>query len=171
MLVVFYGLLAVFIQPVVPAVFGIQNLVVGLVPVIIGYCAMRGSDGAIVVFVLGGGLLYDFLTLNAPGMGPLLWGLTAFIVRTQRGWLSESHMAIHITVAAAASFLFFAFERLLYLAVRTNWSWDFELTYSMTLHAVANALICPLFFWMLDLLLDMIALGRKRGKYYSYADS
>jgi cell shape-determining protein MreD len=157
-------LVMLFAQPMVPVFFNQNNWLLGLTPVLLTYLSLRGSDAALVVFVLVGGLLHDLVLLHYAGMGPLLWGLVAFMVRSQREWLVDARWPVWVVMSFAATFLYLGCDRLFFLFAHRYWSWDQDLSFNILKLALFNAVLCPLLFWGLDFVFGERE-ARRRGAY------
>jgi cell shape-determining protein MreD len=151
-LVVLYVAMAIG-QPALPALFGERTWLIGLAPLLLVYGALRAPDFSLMLFVIIGGVAHDLILLHYIGMGPLLWLLTVFVVRSQQDWLKNAHWSMVMVVSFAASFFHLAMDRVFFLVYNGFWSWDFELSTSLLKIATVNALFSPLVFKGLDLLL------------------
>lgn len=140
-------------QPLLPPLWGERTWLLGLSPLLLIYGALRAPDFFLMLFVIIGGIAHDFILLHYLGMGPLLWLLTVFLVRSQREWLLLSHWSMLGVVAFAASFFHLAMDRVFFLVYNGFWSWDFELSASLLKISLVNGLLGPLVFWILDLVL------------------
>jgi len=140
-------------QPLLPPLMGERTWLLGLSPLLLVYGALRAPDFSLMLFVILGGVVHDFILLHYLGMGPLLWLLTVFVVRSQREFLRASHWSLLFVVSFAASFFHLAMDRVFFLVYNGFWSWDFELSTSLLKIALVNGLIGPPFFWLLDLVL------------------
>ncbi len=137
-------LVLVLLQPQLPDLLGERSWLLGLTPVLLVYAALRAPDFALMMFVMVGGLLHDLLLLHYVGMGPLLWGLTVFLVRSQRSWLGMAHWALRPPIVFVASLFYMVGDRLFFLTYHGFWSWNFELSFSLIKISFFNALISPL---------------------------
>lgn len=140
-------------QPMMPPLFGERTWLIGLTPLLLAYMALRAGDLALMVFLIAGGVVHDLLLLHYIGMGPLLWFLTAFVVRSQVAWLRGAHWSMVLVVCFAASFFHLAMDRVFFLTYNGFWSWDFELSTSLLKISAFNAVISPLLFKVFDLLM------------------
>jgi cell shape-determining protein MreD len=155
-LVFLYVVMAVA-QPLLPPLMGERTWLIGLSPLLLIYGALRAPDFFLMLFVILGGVVHDFILLHYLGMGPLLWLLTVFLVRSQRDYLKASHWSRLFVVSFAASFFHLGMDRVFFLVYNGFWSWNFELSTSLMKIALVNGLLGPPFFWVLDVLL------RERG--------
>jgi cell shape-determining protein MreD len=155
-LVFLYVVMAVA-QPLLPPLMGERTWLMGLSPLLLIYGALRAPDFFLMLFVILGGVVHDFILLHYLGMGPLLWLLTVFLVRSQRDFLKASHWSLLFVVSFAASFFHLGMDRVFFLFYNGFWSWNFELSASLMKIALVNGLLGPPFFWVLDVLL------RERG--------
>ena len=144
-------LVMLFAQPVVPALFNQSNWLLGLTPVFLAYLSLRAGDLALMAFVIIGGLMHDLVLPHYVGMGPLLWSVVAFMVRSQRDLLREAHWPVLMVISFAATFLYLCCDRLFFLFVNQYWSWDQDLSFNIFKLAVFNAVLCPPLFFILDL--------------------
>ncbi len=149
-----------FSQRMVPAVFGLDSWLLGLTPVLLCYIALRAGDLALVSFIILGGLLHDLVLLEYFGMGPLLWAIVVFTIRSQEPWVAGSHWLLQILMNFAASFLYLCCDRLFFLLVHQYWSWDYNLSIGLLQMSLFNALLGPLLFVVLDFILG--GTGRMR---------
>lgn len=151
-LVLLYVALAIG-QPMLPPLWGERTWLLGLSPLLLIYGALRAPDFYLMLFVILGGVAHDFILLHYLGMGPLLWLLTVFVVRSQREWLQNSHWSVLPVVAFAACFFHLSMDRLFFLVYNGFWSWDYELSVSLLKIALVNAVVCLPLFRLLDWLL------------------
>jgi cell shape-determining protein MreD len=156
-LVLLYVAIAVG-QPLLPPLMGERTWLIGLSPLLLIYGALRAPDFFLMLFVILGGVVHDFILLHYLGMGPLLWLMTVFLVRSQRDYLRASHWSLLFVVSFAASFFHLAMDRVFFLVYNGFWSWNFELSTSLMKIALVNGLLGPPVFWVLDVLL------RARGR-------
>jgi cell shape-determining protein MreD len=162
-------------QPMIPAVFGERTWLIGLSPLLLVYCALRAPDFSLMLFVILGGVVHDLILLHYIGMGPLLWLMTVFIVRSQQDWLRTSHWVLLLVVCFAASFFHLAMDRIFFLAYNGFWSWNFELSTSLLKISTINALLSPVLFWILDFVLRTPGkksgfVGESRHRFHRRAD-
>jgi cell shape-determining protein MreD len=152
-------LIMLFAQPMVPVLFDQNNWLLGLTPIFLTYLSLRASDLALILFVIIGGLLHDMVLMHYVGMGPLLWGLVAFMVRSQQVWLQEAHFLVLMVIGFASTFLYLCCDRLFFLFVHQYWSWDQDLSFNILKLAVFNAVLCPVLIFIFDFIL-----GEKKRK-------
>ena len=138
------------LQPLFLAEFSGQRWILDFTPVFLVYASLRFSPFALVSFILLGGLLHDILVPHAPGTGPLLWGATAFLIRSQRLWIRDRSWSMLMLMGLAASFFYIGLERLLFLASQGFWSWNLELSVKMLTLSIVNAFVCPLVVKAID---------------------
>jgi cell shape-determining protein MreD len=143
-------LVMLFAQPMVPVLFNQNNWLLGLTPVLLTYLSLRAGDLALITFVIVGGLLHDLVLLHYVGMGPLLWGIVAFMIRSQRIWLEDARWPVWMVMSFAATFLYLCCDRLFFLFAHQYWSWDQDLNFNILKLSLFNAILCPLLFWLLD---------------------
>lgn len=166
-LCIFCGLL--FAQPFAPALFGHENWLLNLTPILITYTALRAKDLSLMIFIIIGGLLHDLLLMNYVGMGPLLWGLIAAIVRSQKLWLTSGSWLFLLLVTFTACFAYLCLDRLFFLAYQGFWSWNLKLSFEILKLSTVNAALCLPFFWIMDGLLSSYS-QEHRKSYYAHAD-
>lgn len=130
-------------QPLLPPFMGERTWLLGLSPLLLVYGALRAPDFSLMLFIILGGMVHDFILLHYLGMGPLLWLLTVFVVRSQREFLQASHWSLLFVVAFAASFFHLAMDRIFFQVYNDIWFWDFELSTSLLKIALVNGLIGP----------------------------
>ena len=126
-----------------------------LTPLLPAYFALHGRDFPLVVLVVVGGMLHDWVLPHYFGMGPLLWGLVAFMIRSQRQWLTDASAIFLPVVGFAASFLYFGGDRLFLLFARQRWAWDIDFSFHILQQSIINAILCPVLFWLFDLLFGL----------------
>jgi hypothetical protein len=144
------ALAVTLIQPLILAKFGGQRWIFDFTPVFLVYASIRFSPFWLAGFILLGGLLHDILVPHAPGMGPLIWGCTIFLVRSQRLWIRDRSWSMLMLRGWAASFFYIGLERLLFLASQGFWSWNLELSVKMLTLSIVNAFVCPLVVKVID---------------------
>jgi hypothetical protein len=166
MLLIFCGLL--YAQPFAPVFFGHENWLLNLTPILITYTALRAREFSLMVFIILGGLLHDLLLMNYVGMGPLLWGLVAFVVRSQRPWVEGGNWLFLILMTFVASFAYLSLDRLFFLISEGFWSWNLKLSFEILKLSTVNALLCLPVFWLMDRILGRSSKG-ERGSYYAHA--
>ncbi|MDR1146606.1 MAG: hypothetical protein LBK71_10795 [Verrucomicrobiales bacterium] len=154
-----------FAQPMAPALFRQNNWLLGLTPVLLTYLSLRAGDLALMVFVIAGGLLHDLVLLHYVGMGPLLWGLVAFMIHSQRMWLEDARWPVWLIMSFAATFLYLCCDRLFFLFYHQYWSWDQDLSFNIFKLALFNAVLCPPLFWLLDWVFGVKDRPRHRGAF------
>jgi hypothetical protein len=120
-----------------------------LVPVLLVTAAVRMGDVPLVMLVVLGGLVDDFLVPDAPGYGPLIWAVVVMMVRSQRIWLRSGGMLFRMAVCVAATFVYLVMDRLAYMAAHGFWSWDERVTLYLVLASGVNLVAGPLLMWML----------------------
>jgi len=150
-LLVYLGMLLA--EPVMPEMFGQKNWLLGLTPVLLTYLGLRAGSLSLMLFILLGGLLHDLILMHYFGMGPLLWGLTVFLVRSQQPWIEGANWLMSVVICFAASFLYLCCDRIFFLLVQQYWSWDFELSLGILRLSGFNAAISVLVFFFFDLVL------------------
>ena len=155
-------LIMLFTQRLVPPLFDMGNWLLGLTPVLLCYISLRAGDLALVFFVLAGGMMHDVVLLEYFGMGPLLWGIVAYTIRSQEPWVAGSHWLFQILICFVASFLYLCCDRLFFLLVHQYWSWNCNLSIELFQMSLLNALMGPLFFLVSDLFLGGNEPGRRR---------
>ena len=143
-------LLVTIVQPLILAEFSGQRWILDFTPIFLVYASLRLNPMGIVGFILLGGLLHDILVPHAPGMGPLLWGATIFLVRSQRLWIRDRSWSMLMLMGLAASFFYIGLDRLLFLASQGFWSWNLELSVKMLTLSIVNAFVCPLVVKAID---------------------
>jgi len=143
-------LLMAFLQPFMPSIFGNQKWLIGMTPILLAYASLRTHGLPLTLFVLIGGCVHDLLLMHYIGFGPLLWGITVFVVASQRPWLEDSGWIVSVAIGFVASFLYYTADRILYLLYHGFWSWDLELSYALLSLSVANAILSPLLFLCFD---------------------
>ena len=142
-----------FTQRMMPPVLGMEGWLLGLTPVLLCYVALRAGDLALVIFVLAGGLMQDVVLLEYFGMGPLLWGIVAYTIRSQEPWVAGSHWLFQIVICFVASFLYSCLDRMFFLLIHQYWSWDSNLTIDLFQMSLFNGVMGPLLFLIGDLIL------------------
>jgi cell shape-determining protein MreD len=165
MLLIFCGLL--YAQPFMPALLGHENWLLNLTPLLLTYASLRAQDFSLMVFLIAGGLLHDLLLMNYMGMGPLLWGLVAFIVRSQKPWVETGNFLFLILITFVASFAYLCLDRLFFLISENFWSWNLKLSFELLKLSTVNALLSWPMFWLLDRLLRRGQASRRA--YYAHA--
>jgi hypothetical protein len=165
MLLVFCGLL--YSQPFVPVFLGHENWLLNLTPILVTYTSLRARDFSLMFFIILGGLLHDLLLMNYVGMGPLLWGLVAFIVRSQRPWVEGGNWFFLLLMTFVASFAYLSLDRLFFLISEGFWSWNLKLSFEILKLSTVNALLCLPVFWLMDRLLDRPSSERRSS--YAHA--
>lgn len=163
-LLLIFGCL-IYGQPFAPSVFGHDNWMLNLTPVLIAYCCLRSNEFFLMMFVILGGLLHDLLLMNYVGMGPMLWGMVAFLVRSQKPWVLGGNWLILIVINFAASFAYLCLDRTFYLLYESFWSWNLQLSFEMFKLSLVNALLSPLLFWLLDAVLNKEFSKKGRNRY------
>lgn len=145
---VFLGM--IFLQPLLPAIGGQHNWLLNFTPLILVYAAYRASDTGLAFFIVFTGMLHDFILSHYLGFGPLLWGVTIFLVRSQEELLEQGTWMTRIIMGFAAAFFYLCFDRVIFLLDRKAWIWDYELSFHIVLISIVNALMAPVVFWVLD---------------------
>lgn len=143
-------LIMAFLQPFMPAIFGHQNWLIGMAPILLAYAALRNGGLPLTLFILIGGVVHDLLLLHYVGFGPLLWACTIYVIASQKPWLQDGGILVSIIVGFICSFLYNALDRILYLLYHGFWSWDLELSYSLLTLAAVNAGLSPILFILFD---------------------
>jgi hypothetical protein len=165
MLLIFCGFL--YSQPFVPMVLGHENWLLNLTPILVTCTALRAKDFSLMFFLIAGGLLHDLLLMNYVGMGPLLWALVAFVVRSQRPWVDRGNWLFLILITFVASFAYLSLDRLFFLISEGFWSWNLKLSFEILKLSTVNALLCLPVFWLMDRLLGRPS--EERRTYYAHA--
>lgn len=166
MLLIFCVLL--YSQPFAPMLWGHENWLLNLTPILVTYTALRAREFSLMLFLILGGLLHDLLLMNYVGMGPLLWGLVAFIVRSQKSWVEGGNWLFLVMITFVASFAYLSLDRLFFLISEGFWSWNLKLSFEILKLSTVNALLCLPAFLLLDRLLGRPSRG-ERGAYYAHA--
>mgnify|MGYP000207782395 CR=1 FL=1 len=166
MLTIFCGLL--FSQPFVPALMGHENWLLNLTPLLLTYAALRARDFSLMAFIILGGLLHDLLLMNYVGMGPLLWGLVAFIVRSQKPLMRGGNWFFLLLVTFTASFAYLSLDRLFFLIAEGFWSWNLRLSFEIVKLSTVNTVLCLPMFWLMDRFLGSPTEAEHRS-FYSHA--
>ncbi|MDR1191830.1 MAG: hypothetical protein LBK60_09255 [Verrucomicrobiales bacterium] len=156
-------LLMFFVQPLAPLLFKQNNWLLGLTPLLLTYLSLRAGDLALMLFVIVGGLLHDLLLFNYFGLGPLLWGVVTFMIRSQRDWLLGARWPVWMVLSFAASFLYLCGDRLFFLFYHQYWSWDQDLSFNVLKLSLFNTALCPPLFWALDLMFRRGQAPRRQG--------
>lgn len=146
-------LLILLVQPFLPSLLGDRFWLLSTTPILIAYASIRSGGAPLIWFIILGGLFHDFMFPDYLGMGPLLWGLTAFLVHSQHPWLAGARFAFVALAAFVASFFYFSFDRLLFLFYAGFWSWSFDLSFTIFSRSLVNAGLAPLLFWLFDIIL------------------
>ncbi len=146
-------LFLLLVQPFFPSVLGDQFWLLSVTPILIAYVSIRSGGVALVYFTILSGLLHDLMFPDYLGMGPLLWGLTAFVIHSQIPWLEGARFFLVIVATFVASFFYLCMDRLLVLFYAGFWSWSYELSFSIFFYSFINALLGPLLFWVFDFIL------------------
>jgi hypothetical protein len=152
------------LQPLVPGLFGQEHWLLNLTPVLLIYAAYRCSEPGLVVLVVAGGILHDLMMLDAVGFGPMQWGLTVFMIHSQRHWLESTSWWMIMLLSFAGSFLYFLAGYVFFLMARTTWNWNLQLGLAMVWIATLNALASPLVFMAMDAVLNRAAGGRAKRR-------
>ena len=156
-------LVMLFTQRMMPPLFGMESWLLGLTPVLLCYISLRAGDLSLVIFVLIGGLMHDVVLLEYFGMGPLLWGIVAYTIRSQEPWVAGSHWLFQIVICFVASFLYLCLDRLFFLLIHQYWSWDSNLTIDLFQMSLLNGFLGLLFFLICDLMLGGNEPRRRRA--------
>jgi len=146
-------LVMAFLQPFMPTIFGYQKWLIGVTPILLAYAALRTSDLPLMLFILIGGAVHDLLLMHYVGFGPLLWGLTVFVISSQRPWLEEAGWVLVVAIGFIASFFYNGIDRILYLLYHGFWSWDMDISFSLLTLSMTNAIFSPLLFFVFDLIM------------------
>lgn len=144
-----------------PTILGNQKWLIGMTPLLLAYASLRTHGLPLTAFVLIGGTVHDLLLMHYIGFGPLLWGITVFVVSSQRPWLEDAGWIVFIAIGFVASFLYYTADRILYLLYHGFWSWDMELSFTLLSLSVANAILSPLLFLGFDAIVGKTS--RRRG--------
>jgi len=144
------ALAATIFQPLISIHNGGQRLMFDFTPVFLLYACLRFTPFGLASFIILGGLLHDAVVPDIPGTGPLLWGATIFLVRSQRLWIRDGSWSMIMLMGLVASFFYIGFSRFLFLATQGFWSWNLELSVKMLTLSIVNALVCPLVVQFID---------------------
>ncbi|NJK92650.1 MAG: hypothetical protein HC904_12975 [Blastochloris sp.] len=158
-----------YAQPLIPPLFGHDNWLLNLTPLLLTYSALRTHEFTLMLFIISGGLLHDLLLMNYVGMGPLLWGCVVFIVRSQRPWVEGGNSLFLILLTFVAAFSYLSLDRLFFLVSEGFWSWNLMLSVEILKLSTVNALLCLPFFWLLDRLPGSQLRNRRNARSASYA--
>lgn len=143
-------LILLVVQPFFPSVLGDPFWLLSTTPILITYVSIRSGGIALVYFIILSGLLHDLMFPDYLGMGPLLWGMTAFIIHSQLPWLSGARFSLVMVASFVASFFYLCMDRLLVLFYAGFWTWTYELSFAIFMYSFINALLAPLLFWVFD---------------------
>jgi hypothetical protein len=104
------------------------------------------------------------MTLDAVGFGSMQWGLTVFMIHSQRHWLEANSAWMIMLLSFAGSFFYFLAGYIFFLMARTMWNWNLQLGMAMVWIAALNALASPLVFMAMDAILKKTARGNGKRR-------
>ncbi|MEO0452670.1 MAG: hypothetical protein AAFY98_00860 [Verrucomicrobiota bacterium] len=142
--------LIILIQPFLPSVLGDRFWLLSMTPILISYVSMRARGAALGYFIILCGLLHDLMFPDYLGMGPLLWGLTVFLIHSQYPWIHRARFFLVMVAVLVASFFYLCMDRLLVLFYAGFWSWSYEMLFSIFWQSCLNAIVSPLLFFIFD---------------------
>jgi cell shape-determining protein MreD len=133
-----------------PELYGTAALTTNLLAAVVIQAGLLLSPGRLVAWVLLVGLGWDGLTFSALGHHSLVMGLTALLVRTQKGWWLGASAGEQAAGSVLASVSFFALDRFFHLVETRSWDWPFVLSVNLVIAGLVNGLVSVAIGWWLE---------------------
>lgn len=133
-----------------PELYGITALTTNLLAAVVIQAGLLLSPGPLLVWTLLVGLFWDGLTFSALGHHALVIGLTAVLVRTQRGWWLGASAGEQAAGSVLAAVSYFGLDRFFHLLESRSWDWPFVLSVNLVMAGMVNGLVSVAMGWWLE---------------------
>lgn len=133
-----------------PELHGTTALSTQLLAAVVIQAGLWLSPARLAGWTLGVGLAWDVLTFSALGHHVLVLGLTALLVRSQRGWWLGASAGEQAAGSVLAAVSYFALDRLFHLVETRSWDWPFALSVSLVIAGLVNGLVSVALGWWLE---------------------
>jgi len=133
-----------------PELYGITALATNLLAAVVIQAGLLLSPGPLLVWTLLVGLVWDGLTFSALGHHVLVIGLTAVLVRSQRGWWLGASAGEQAAGSVLAAVSYFGLDRFFHLLESRSWDWPFVLSVNLVMAGMVNGLVSVAMGWWLE---------------------
>ena len=96
------------------------------------------------------GFSWDLLTFSALGHHALVIGLTAMLVRSQRGWWLGASAGEQAAGSVLVAVIYFGLDRFLHLLEIRSWEWPFALSVNLVVAGLVNGIVSVGLGWWLE---------------------
>ncbi len=136
------------------AAFGISRRVIGaqvhLLPALMVYTALRSDFRSIAILALAGGLLFDSLSANPPGVSILPLMAVGVVIFIRREVILQSQTFAQVVLGAAASVVAPALTIVLLMTMREAPLVGWISLWQLLVMAGAGAIAAPAFFMLFE---------------------
>lgn len=139
-----------FFRAVGPELYGTAALTTHLLAAVVIQAGLLLAPAQLAGWTLLVGLVWDALSFSPLGHHVLVIGLTALLVRTQRGWWLGASAGEQAAGSVLAAVSYFGLDRFFHLVETRSWDWPFSLSVSLVVAGVANGLVSVALGWWLD---------------------
>lgn len=133
-----------------PELYGISALNTSLLAAVVIQAGLLLSPAGLVLWTLLVGGIWDGLTFSALGHHSLVIGLTALLVRSQRGWWLGASAGEQAAGSVLAAVSFFGLDRFFHLLETRSWDWPFVLSVNLVMAGMVNGLVSVVMGWWLE---------------------
>ena len=133
-----------------PELYGTAALTTQLLAAVVIQAGLLLSPVRLAGWTFLVGFSWDLLTFSALGHHVLVVGLTALLVRTQRGWWLGASAGEQAAGSVLAAVTYFALDRFFHLLEIRSWDWPFALSVNLVVAGLVNGVVSVALGWWLE---------------------
>ena len=133
-----------------PEFYGTAALTTNLLAAVVIQAGLFLPPFRLAVWVLVVGFFWDCTTFSALGHHVLIIGLTALLVRSQKGWWLGASAGEQAAGSVLAAVSYFGLDRFFHLLEVRHWQWPFLLSVNLVVAGGVNGFVSVVMGWWLE---------------------